>query len=72
MSPDKLPEVYRSVLTLIDLCELDYLDAAEVLKVNNIGAIKTKLARALLRMKEKLGNGLNHPDGLQFAAVNCS
>jgi RNA polymerase sigma-70 factor, ECF subfamily len=67
---DELTDVYRSVLILIELCGLDYLDAAEVLKVN-IGTIKSGLARALLRMKQKLGNGLNHPDGLQFARVNC-
>jgi RNA polymerase sigma-70 factor, ECF subfamily len=66
---DELPEVYRSVLTLIDLYELDYLEAAEALKVP-IGTIKSRLARARLRMKEKLGNGLNHMDELQFAAAN--
>ena len=52
---DELPEVYRSVLTLIDLYELDYLEAAEALKVP-IGTIKSRLARARLRMKEKLKN----------------
>lgn len=66
---DELPEVYRSVLTLIDLYELDYLEAAEALKVP-IGTIKSRLARARLRMKEKLGNGLNNMDELQFAAAN--
>lgn len=66
---DELPEVYRSVLTLIDLYEMDYLEAAEALKVP-IGTIKSRLARARLRMKEKLGNGLNHPDKLQFASAN--
>lgn len=50
---DELPEVYRSVLTLIDLHELDYLEAAEALKVP-IGTIKSRLARARLRMQAKL------------------
>jgi RNA polymerase sigma-70 factor, ECF subfamily len=50
---DELPEVYRSVLTLIDLHELDYLEAAEALKVP-IGTIKSRLARARLKMKQKV------------------
>lgn len=50
---DELPEVYRSVLTLVDLHELDYLEAAEALKVP-IGTIKSRLARARLRMQAKL------------------
>lgn len=66
---DELPEVYRSVLTLIDLHELDYLEAAEALKIP-IGTVKSRLARARLRMKEKLGNDLNRMDELQFAAAN--
>lgn len=50
---DELPEVYRSVLTLIDLYQLDYLEAAEALKVP-VGTIKSRLARARLRMKQKV------------------
>lgn len=50
---DELPEVYRSVLTLIDLYELDYLEAAEALKVP-IGTIKSRLARARSQMQAKL------------------
>ncbi len=50
---DELPEAYRSVLTLIDLYELDYLEAAEALKVP-IGTIKSRLARARLKMKQKV------------------
>lgn len=50
---DELPEVYRSVLTLIDLYELDYLEAAETLMVP-IGTIKSRLARARLQMQAKL------------------
>lgn len=50
---DSLPEVYRSVLTLIDLHELDYLEAAQALKVP-LGTVKSRLARARLQMKEKL------------------
>jgi RNA polymerase sigma-70 factor (ECF subfamily) len=50
---DELPEVYRSVLTLIDLHELDYQEAAEALKIP-IGTIKSRLARARLQMQAKL------------------
>ncbi|NUQ86666.1 MAG: sigma-70 family RNA polymerase sigma factor [Anaerolineales bacterium] len=50
---DELPEVYRSVITLIDLYELDYAEAAQALKVP-IGTIKSRLARARLQMQEKL------------------
>jgi RNA polymerase sigma-70 factor, ECF subfamily len=64
------PDVYRSVITLVDLYEIDYTEAADALKVP-IGTVKSRLARARLRMKEKLGNGLNQPDGLQNAAANC-
>lgn len=50
---DELPDVYRSVLALIDLNELDYEEAAQALKVP-IGTIKSRLARARLQMKKKL------------------
>jgi RNA polymerase sigma-70 factor (ECF subfamily) len=54
---DELPDVYRSVLTLIDLNELDYVEAAQALKVP-IGTVKSRLARARLQMKEKLSKKL--------------
>jgi RNA polymerase sigma-70 factor (ECF subfamily) len=50
---DDLPDVYRSVLTLIDLHELDYVEAAQALKIP-IGTVKSRLARARLKLKEKL------------------
>ena len=53
-----LPDAYRSVLTLIDLHELDYKEAAQVLRIP-IGTIKSRLARARLQMKNKLkGSGI--------------
>jgi RNA polymerase sigma-70 factor (ECF subfamily) len=57
---DELPDVYRSVITLIDLYELDYKEAAGILKVP-IGTVKSRLARARLQMKERLRGGLEHP-----------
>ena len=50
---DSLPSVYRNVLTLIDLYDLDYAEAAQALKVP-IGTVKSRLARARFRMKEQL------------------
>ncbi|NOH04701.1 MAG: RNA polymerase sigma factor [Chloroflexi bacterium] len=50
---DELPDVHRSILTLVDLYDLDYSEAARVLKVP-IGTVKSRLARARLQMKAKL------------------
>lgn len=50
---DELPEVFRTVITLVDLYELDYSEAAEILRVP-VGTIKSRLARARLRMQAKL------------------
>lgn len=50
---DELPAVYRSVLTLVDLYEMDYEEAARTLNVP-LGTIKSRLARARLQMQEKL------------------
>jgi len=50
---DSLPEVYRSVLTLIDLHELDYVETAQALNIP-LGTVKSRLVRARLQMKEKL------------------
>ena len=56
----ELPAVYRTVLTLIDINELDYAEAAQVLKVP-LGTVKSRLARARLRMSEKLRHLENTP-----------
>jgi RNA polymerase sigma-70 factor, ECF subfamily len=50
---DGLPDVYRSVLTFIDVHDLDYLETAQALKIP-IGTVKSRLARARLKLKEKL------------------
>ena len=50
---DELPDVYRSVLTLIDIHEMDYKEAAQVLNAP-LGTVKSRLARARLQMKCKL------------------
>lgn len=48
-----LPEAFRSVITLIDMQDFDYAEAAQALNVP-IGTVKSRLARARLQMQEKL------------------
>jgi RNA polymerase sigma-70 factor (ECF subfamily) len=50
---DELPDVFRTVLTLVDIYEIDYAEAASALNVP-IGTVKSRLARARLQMSEKL------------------
>jgi RNA polymerase sigma-70 factor (ECF subfamily) len=50
---NELPVVYRSVITLIDIDELDYVEAARILNVP-LGTVKSRLARARLQMMEKI------------------
>lgn len=67
---DELPEVYRSVITLIDLNELDYSEAAQILKVP-IGTVKSRLARARLQMKQKLQGGFEFRSTINMEQENC-
>lgn len=55
---DELPVSYRSVITLIDLYELDYTEAAQILHIP-LGTVKSRLARARMQMKDKLPGPLN-------------
>ncbi|HJR80216.1 MAG TPA: sigma-70 family RNA polymerase sigma factor [Anaerolineales bacterium] len=50
---DELPDSYRSVLTLVDINELDYGEVAAILNIP-IGTVKSRLARARLQVKERL------------------
>jgi len=56
---DELPGVYRSVIDLVDMYELDYKEAADALQVP-IGTVKSRLARGRLQMREKLTGVLNN------------
>lgn len=49
----ELPEIYRSTLTLVDLYELDYWEAAEVLQVP-LGTVKSRLARGRVQLWRKM------------------
>ena len=53
---DELPAAYRSVITLVDINEIDYAEAAQVLSVP-IGTVKSRLARARLQLQKKLRAG---------------
>ncbi len=55
---DELPAPYRSVITLIDIYELDYTEAAQILHIP-LGTVKSRLARARMQMKHKLKGNLN-------------
>ena len=57
---DELPDTYRSMLNLIDIYELDYTEAAQLLNIP-IGTVKSRVARARLKMRSKLNGGLNSP-----------
>jgi RNA polymerase sigma-70 factor (ECF subfamily) len=50
---NELPEIYRIPITLIDLHELNYSEAANVLGIP-IGTLKSRLARARFQMRNKL------------------
>jgi RNA polymerase sigma-70 factor (ECF subfamily) len=46
---EELPEAYRSVLTLVDIHEFDYAEAASALGIP-VGTVKSRLARARLQI----------------------
>src|SRR5512140_2505922 len=54
----EMPVAYRSVLVLVDLNGIDYSEAAQILDVP-IGTVRSRLARARLRMMEKLSQDMN-------------
>jgi RNA polymerase sigma-70 factor (ECF subfamily) len=56
---DELPDAYRTVINLIDVQELDYREAAQVLNLP-LGTIKSRLARARLQMQKKLESNLDY------------
>ena len=66
---NELPDVYRSAITLIDINELDYAEAAQALGVP-IGTVKSRLARARLQMQKKLKVGPGYKK--EFAVANAN
>ena len=50
---DELPSNHRSILTLIDVLGMDYVEAAQILNLP-LGTVKSRLARARMQMRNKL------------------
>jgi RNA polymerase sigma-70 factor, ECF subfamily len=50
---DHLPDDFRSVVIMVDLQEMDYIEAAEALG-KPLGTVKSRLARARLRLRDCL------------------
>lgn len=50
---DELPVDFRSVITLVDIHELDYAETANALGIP-LGTVKSRLARARIQLREKL------------------
>jgi RNA polymerase sigma factor (sigma-70 family) len=50
---DGLPAVYRSVIMLVDIYEMDYVETALVLNIP-LGTVKSRLTRARMKMKDGL------------------
>lgn len=50
---DKLPGPFREALELIDIFEMDYLEAASVLGVS-LGTLKSRVARARLKLRDQI------------------
>jgi RNA polymerase sigma-70 factor (ECF subfamily) len=59
---DELPDVYRSVLILIDVHGLDYIEATQALQIP-IGTVKSRLARARLQMQQRLKESMGSERG---------
>ena len=66
---EQLPEAYRNVLTLVDLYQFDYSEAAQTLRVP-IGTVKSRLARARLQMKDMLKDVLGRAGEFQPATAH--
>ena len=61
-----LPDTYRDVLILVDLHQLDYMEAAETLRVP-IGTVKSRLARARLQMRKLVQENLGDVVSTRFS-----
>lgn len=69
---DELPDDYRSVLTLVDLNDFNYAEAARALQIP-IGTVKSRLARARLQMQKKLAGTFEYSRnaGVCFGGAAC-
>lgn len=53
----ELPDIFRSVIMLVDLNDLSYAEVSEILDVP-LGTVKSRLARARLQLMRRLQNEL--------------
>ncbi len=65
---DQLPAQFRSVITLVDLHGMDYIEASHALRIP-VGTVKSRLARARLRMQERLSQELGTATELPVAST---
>ena len=56
---DELPDIYRSVITLIDIHEMDYTEVAQSLNIP-LGTVKSRITRARLQMMDKINSKLSY------------
>jgi RNA polymerase sigma-70 factor, ECF subfamily len=68
---DELPDVFRSVITLIDIYELDYMETAKILNVP-LGTVKSRLARARMQMKDKMQRSFEYAGDFDMINVGGS
>ncbi|HSM72257.1 MAG TPA: sigma-70 family RNA polymerase sigma factor [Anaerolineales bacterium] len=57
---NKLPSVYRTALSLVDIQEFDYKEAATIMGVS-VGTVKSRLARGRMQFRQ-IWNAQNIPD----------
>ena len=67
----ELPEIYRNPITLIDIHDFNYSEAAEVLAIP-LGTLKSRLARARFQMKEKLQRTFEYPGSIRPSDVRLA
>lgn len=64
----ELQDIYRNVITLIDLQDYEYEEASQALNIP-IGTVKSRLARARLQMRQILGAQKEREFALPSSAV---
>jgi RNA polymerase sigma-70 factor (ECF subfamily) len=55
---NELQDIYRHVITLIDMQDFDYEEAARALNIP-VGTVKSRLARARLQLRDKLRDAVS-------------
>ncbi|MBL0345987.1 sigma-70 family RNA polymerase sigma factor [Candidatus Villigracilis affinis] len=66
---NELQDIYRDIITLIDIQGFDYLEAAQALNVP-VGTVKSRLARARIQMRDKLRHVTSHLGELHPVTAN--